>query len=243
MAVLAFLAFGAAIYANFWKENRRVEEVVVEGNRVIPSRDILALAKVPANALLFDLDLFEIERRVETNDFVKSAAVHRDIPHRVRITVEERIPVAAMTLNGRLYYLDDEGFVLPPTRSPFIFDLPVLTGSESSNEFVPGKQTKNRNALEALRILAIAKDISQDVYGNISEIRLDGGADIILYTSDGAVPVLLARDNIGAQLVTFEAFWHSEVARRGADQLQVVDLRFEHQVVVRWNRNAGDTHS
>jgi cell division protein FtsQ len=221
-----------AVYANMWKENRRVAEVVVEGNRIIPAKDILTLAKVPANSLLFDLDLYEIEQRVVKNEFVKSAAVHRDIPNRVRITVEERVPVAAMTMNDRLYYLDAEGNVLPPARSQFIFDLPVLTGSLPAAEFVAGKPTKNREALEALYILSVAKEVDEDLYGNISEIRLASGTDCMMYTSDAGIPVIIGRDNIGAKLVKFDAFWRSIVARQGADALQYIDLRFDDQVVV-----------
>jgi cell division protein FtsQ len=240
MALLALLAFGAAVYANIWKGNRRVEEVVVEGNRVIPSREILALAKVPANALLFELNLFEIEQRVEKNEFVKSATVHRDIPNRVRLTVEERIPVAALTMNDRLYYLDADGFVLPPARSQFIFDLPVLTGALPTGELIAGKQTKNRSVLDALHVLALAREVDEDVHSNISEIRLDGrrldsasGAAMMMYTSDAAVPVIIGRANVGAQLVKFAAFWKEVVARQGAEKLQYIDLRFEEQVVVR----------
>jgi cell division protein FtsQ len=184
---------------------------------------------------MFDLDLFEIEQRVIRNDFVKSAAVHRDVPDRVRITIEERIPVAALTMNGAVYYLDAEGYVLPPTRSQFIFDVPVLTGTMPMEEFIAGKQTKNRNALDALNILATAKQVDEDLHGNISEIRLNGGSDMVMYTSDAGIPVIVGRENIGVKLVKFDAFWHSIIARQGVDQLQYIDLRFEDQVVVRWS--------
>jgi cell division protein FtsQ len=233
MALLALMLVGMAVYANLWKENRRVEEVVVEGNRVIPSREILALAKVPANALLFELDLFEIERRVQKNEFVKSAAVHRDLPNRVRITVEERTPVAAVVMNGRPYYLDADGVVLPPARSPFIFDLAVLTGALPTAELLVGRQTKNRTVLDALHVLAVARAIDEHLHANISEVKLNGGAGMMLYTSDAAVPVILGRTNIGAQLVKLAAFWKEVVARQGAENMQYIDLRFEEQVVVR----------
>ncbi len=238
MTLLVMVLLGVAIYANKWKGNCRVAEVVVEGNRIIPARTILASAKVPSNNLLFDLDLYAIEQRVMKNEFVKSAAVHRDIPNRVRISIEERIPVAAMVLD-RLYYLDAAGYVLPPARSQFIFDLPVLTGTLPTNECVAGKQTKNRNALDALYILSVAKEIDEDMHRNISEIRIDGNQDFVFYTSEFGIPVILGREHVGTKLVKFDSFWKSVVARNGAHGLQYIDLRFEDQVVARYSVLSG----
>lgn len=242
MALLVLVLTGVAIYANVWKENRRVAEVVVEGNRILAAKDILVQAKVPANSLMFELDLYAIEQRVLKNDYVKSVAVHRDIPNRVRISIEERVPVAAMVLD-RLYYLDAEGYVLPPARSQFIFDLPVLAGVLPENEFAAGKQTKNSNVRDALYVLSVAKDVDEEMYRNISELRLDGNKDFVFYTAEFGIPVILGRDEIGTRLVKFESFWKSVVARQGADQLQYIDLRFDEQVVVRWNSEKQMTKS
>jgi cell division septal protein FtsQ len=169
-------------------------------------------------------------------------AVHRDIPNRVRISIEERIPVAAIVLD-KLYYLDSEGYVLPPARSQFIFDLPVLTGALPENEFAAGKQTKNKNVRDALYVLSVAKDVDEEMYRNISELRLDGMKDFVFYTAEFGIPVVLGREQVGPRLVKFDSFWKSVVVRNGASELQYIDLRFEDQVVVRWNHNEGDVHS
>lgn len=233
MILLGGVLLGVAIYANIWKENRRATEVVVEGNRVLAAKDILTLAAVPGNSLMFDLDLYAIEQRVGKNPYVKSVAVHRDIPNRVRISIEERIPVAAVVMD-RLYYLDAEGYVLPPARSQSIFDLPVLTGLPPG-EFVSGVRTKNRDALDALSILSVAQEIDDELYRNISEVHFDENTDPVLYTAEFGIPVVLGREQIGINLVKFDSFWKSVVAKNGAQQLQYIDLRFEDQVVVRWN--------
>ena len=240
MALLVLGVLSLAVYVNVWKEDRRVAEVVVEGNRITAAKDILLLARVSPNARLFDLDLYAIEQRVMKNEYVKTVAVHRDIPNRVRITIDERIPVAAIVLD-RLYYLDAEGFVLPPARSQYIFDLPVLSGSIAANDCIAGRQTKNATVREALRILSVARQVGDEVYRNISEIRLDGNREFIFYTAEFGIPVILGRDRIGAKLVKFDSFWNSAAVREGADRLQYVDLRFEDQVVVRWNHK--DAHS
>ena len=120
-------------------------------------------------------------------------------------------------------------------RSQFAFDLPVLAGLQSTAEFVAGKPTKNRGALDALNLLAMAKEIDDDLYRNISEIRLDGGSDLLFYTAESGVPVIIGRSNVGSKLVKLDAFWRSVVPLQGAARLQYIDLRFEDQVVVRWS--------
>ena len=233
MILLGGGILGVAIYANVWKESRRATDVVVEGNRILAAKDILTLAAVPGNGQMFELDLYAIEQRVNKNPYVKSVAVHRDIPDRIRISIEERVPVAIVVMD-RLYYIDAEGYVLPPARSQSIFDLPVLTGLPSG-EFVSGVRTKNRDALDALSILAVAQEIDEELYRNISEIHFEENKDAVFYTSEFGIPVVLGREQVGINLVKFDSFWKSVVAKNGAQQLQYIDLRFEDQVVVRWN--------
>lgn len=233
MMLLGGVILGVAIYANMWKENRRATEVVVDGNRILAAKDILTLATVPDNSLMFNLDLYAIEQRVRKNPYVKSVAVHRDIPNRIRISIEERVPVAAVVMD-RLYYLDADGYVLPPARSQSIFDLPVLTGLPSG-EFVSGVRTKNRDAFDALSILAVAREIDDELYRNISEIHFEENRDAVFYTAEFGIPVVLGREQVGINLVKFDSFWKSIVVKSGAQQLQYIDLRFEDQVVVRFS--------
>jgi cell division septal protein FtsQ len=248
MALLLVVLAGIAVYANVWKGSRRVVEVTVEGNRIVAAKDILALAKVPANNLMFDLDLYAIEQRILKNEYVKSAAVYRDIPNRIRITIEERVPVVAIVLE-RLCYLDDEGVILPPARSQFIFDLPLLTGMMTESELTYGKPTTNKNVLQGLEILSVAKAVDKEMYRNISEICLEANKGFVFYTAEFGVPVVLGRGDIGTKLVKFEGFWKSVVSRNSPEDLQYIDLRFNDQVVVQWstspiqNRESGDTYS
>lgn len=242
MAFLVIMVTAVAIQANLWKEDCRVEHITVEGNRNVPTKDILALAKVPENTKLFELDLYTIEQRVMKHAYVKSVAVLRDIPDRVRITIEERVPVAAMVAD-KLYYLDEEGYVLPQIRSQHIFDLPVLSGSLGEGTILTGKKSTNKSTLDALYVLSVARQIDEELYLNISEINVKNNGDFVFYTSEFGIPVVLGRTQVGTRLVKFDGFWKSVVASQGAHELLYIDLRFEDQVVVRWNHDNGDAHS
>lgn len=224
-----------AVRANMWKADMRVQEVVVTGNRIVAAGDILALAGTLKGQGLFDVDLFAIQNRVKNNTFVKGADVNRDVPDRVTITIQEREPVAIVALE-KLLYLDEEGYVLPPARSEFIFDLPVLTGNFKPSEVIPGRQTSNAELREALVILALSKRVDDALYRRISEVHVERGKDILFYTAEYGVPVVFGRGDASMKLVKLDTFWREFVKQRGAAELSYVDLRFEGQVVARWNR-------
>lgn len=227
---------GAAmvVWANLWKENLRLADISVAGNSIVEDKEILSLANINKGDRLFSVDLLAVQRRVLQNAFIQSVSVNREAPDHIAVTVRERVPLAAVVLD-KLEYLDAEGIVLPPSRSPNIFDLPVITGSFQQGEFVPGKRVQQGGVSEALEILAAARQIGDELYRRISEVHLESGKGIVLFTAESGVPVLIGHSDFAVKLLKFDGFWKEIVSHRGPDELVYVDLRFDDQVVVRWN--------
>jgi cell division protein FtsQ len=237
MILLLIVTVGAALGANMWERDFMVRDLHTEGNRIVSSSEIIGLAAIPKNQKLFDVDLNQARKRIRTNQFIRSVSVNRDVPDRISITVEERVPVAAI-LGEKTLYIDAGEMTPPPVRSEFIFDLPVLTGALPFAECVPGKRVSSDVLREALQIVVTAQKISDDFYRLISEVHVDPAHSISLFTSESGVPVLFGRGDPAGKLVRLEAFWREFVSQRGAGELQYIDLRFEDQVVVRWNQTA-----
>lgn len=235
MLLLVLTTVAVALGANIWTRDLTVREVTAEGNRIVPSADIIALAGIRKNERLYNIDLNAARKRIQANQFVRAVSLTREMPDRVEITVEERTPIAAIA-GTRTLYVDADGVVLPPTRSEFIFDLPILTGALPFAELVPGKRVAAEDVREALQIIATAQAISDDLYRLISEVHIDAGHQIQLFTSESGVPVLFGRGDVAGKMMKFEAFWKEFVHQRGAGELQYIDLRFEDQIVVRWNQ-------
>ncbi len=236
--LLVLGGIGAVIWANAWKGELRVNEVCVEGNRTVASEEILSAAAIHNSEKLYDADLFGIAQRVEQNHFLKSVSVRREVPGRITISVVERIPIAAVTLN-ELMYVDSEGYVLPSVLSENIFDIPVLTGTLPRNELVPGRKVSSALLKEAISVLTQAERIDEQLYRKISEVHIDGTNDLVFFTAEAGVPVIIGHDDIGIKLVKFDSFWKQQVDQRGVQDLQYIDLRFQDQVVVKWNQNKG----
>ena len=235
MVLLVLAAIGAGIGGTIWKRDLRVGAIRTEGNKIVPAAEILGSAGIRKGEKLLGLDLQAARTRVLANHFIKDASITREVPDRILISITERTPVAAV-VGERMLYLDEDGYVLPPARSEHIFDLPVLTGTLPAGDCVPGKQVKAENILDALALLATARRMSDDLYRRISEVHVDGGNDIVFYTSEFGVPVIFGRGAYGDKLAKFEAFWQEFASRRGPQNLHYVDLRFTDQVVARWNQ-------
>jgi cell division protein FtsQ len=232
---LGLLALGLIVAANYWKSDLKVRRVTIEGNRIVETAELTQLIKVPKNTQLQDIDLMAVRRDLMSHHFIKDAVVERDLPATLKVTVKERVPLAIIN-SAEILYLDDDGVVLPHSSSKQLFDLPVLTGLQEGIAVTPGMTLKSADVQEALKILACTKLVNKDLYHLISEVRLRNGGDIVLYASEWGVPIIFGRGDIPGKLVRLEAFWNDVVRESGSNNLQYVDLRFDDQVVVRWNK-------
>jgi cell division protein FtsQ len=232
---LTVLALGLVVAANYWKSDLKVKRVTIEGNRIVETAELMQLIKIPKNTQLQEIDLTAVRRDIMSHHFIKDAVVERDLPATLRVTVNERVPLAIIN-SSEILYLDDDGVVLPHSISKQLFDLPVLSGLPEGLGITPGATLKNADVQEALKILACTKLVNKDLYHLISEVRLRNGGDIVLYASEWGVPIIFGRGEIPSKLVRLETFWNDVVRARGSDNLQYVDLRFDDQVVVRWNK-------
>jgi cell division septal protein FtsQ len=231
--VLVFLIV-TSIAAHAWKSELPLTGVRSEGNRLVASEELLKLAALPKSARLYDIDLSAVRQRVRRNPFVEQVSVRRDVPGDVTLAVQERVPVAVLA-SDRMYLIDAAGTVLPPVRAGEAGDLPLITGAVPQAECVPGKQIASRAVRDALLMLDMARAISDECYGRISDISVGEGETMIAHTSEFGVPVIVRREDLASQMAKFDGFWRSVVYPRGAAGLQYVDLRFEDHVVVRWN--------
>ena len=220
--------------ANGWKAGLRATQFRVEGNRLVAANEIIQLMEIQKGVLLYKTDLTAIQRSVESHYYIKRATVERDLPNTICVRVEERLPLAVINVEG-LKYIDREGVVLPHADSKMLFDLPVISGIGSGVDCTLGAHVTDTEVTEAIDILSALKLTNRELFHNISEVELRNGGDIVLYTAEGGVPILFGRGNIMNKLVRLETFWYHTVIARGVRHLQYIDVRYEDQVIARWD--------
>lgn len=231
-----------AVVAGDWRETIAGVQLVVKGTRMASPQDIEALANVPDTATLASIDLMAIKKRVETNPFVREAVVKREPPEKLEIEIVERSPLAVLlNIHARDWLLDEDGYVIPMVEMGVVHDLPVVTGGNFTRELLPGIRITDERLLHALTMLKISRNINAELFDLISEINIDQKKDLILYTIESAVPVIVGSSvDAERKLRSFHAFWNTVAMQHDVRGIEYVDLRYRDEVVVRW-KTAVDT--
>ena len=113
LVALGVAALLALLWALTYSSLADVDRVVVQGAGHTTVADIRSAAAIGRGQPMAYLDTRGAARRIEALPWVASARVRRDLPGTVRITVVERVPVAASPLDGGGWrLLDSEGHAL-----------------------------------------------------------------------------------------------------------------------------------
>jgi cell division protein FtsQ len=190
---------------------------------------IQAIFVKDAGRSAFDIPLDERRRHLLAIDWVRDATVMRIWPGRIRVTIQERVPIAfaslpiARSARHWLALIDDQGVLLslpPRTRFP----LPVLSGiTEDQTEAV------RRQRVEAMRHLLAdlgpqAKDISEINTASLEDLR-------VVATVEGhAVELWLGDQHYRSRFLNFISHYRQI---RQDSQASIFDLRLDDRILVR----------
>lgn len=190
---------------------------------------ILAAFAGDAGKSVFEIPLAERRRHLLAVDWVREASVMRVWPDRIRIDIEERVPVAfaSLPIGGSarhwLALIDDQGVLLtlpPHTRFP----LPVLSGiSEDQSE------AERRQRVEAMRQLLAdlgsrAKEISEVNAATVEDMR------VVTTIGGRAVELWLGDQHFLSRYTNFLNHYREMQLDSNA---AVFDLRLDDRVLVR----------
>ena len=105
----------------------RVADITVTGRDKTPAADILAALRVGRNAPILDVDLGDAKARLEQIPSVQTAVVDRRLPDILRVSLQERRPVALWQHDGVYMLVDKDGHQFPGAVDEFQ-SLPLIVG-------------------------------------------------------------------------------------------------------------------
>ena len=202
-----------------WKDNLKTVGVRVVGARSLSKNAVTTLANIPMKSLIYKLDFMEIRQKIMKEPLLKDVRLNREFPGLVRIEVVEREPIA--TLNcGQMRFVDAEGVVLPYLNGERKLDLPLIIGIDGLQAERVGVPILNKELFAALEIKQQAQILDSAIYHMISELDMNHGGDIKIYSLDAGVPVILGKEDIPKKLLMFETFWTGFVGSGDAQKLK-----------------------
>ena len=232
--VAGLMGLGVLALAGWnWLNGLVCEEIVISGNRHAASEEVLAIARVDTGVRLFGIEIALIEDRVRRHPWVRSADIVRLPPSTLSIEIEEREPVLlAIGADGIPgMYLDAAGFMMPAAGDD-VYDVPLLHDARLPSN--PSQPVQSRPLLELLSALGELDPAVQPLISSF-EVEPDGELAMRTIPAAGRTPIYvrLGRREFANKFERLSAFWEQAVLSRPEMRFNLIDLRFDSQIVTR----------
>jgi cell division protein FtsQ len=214
-----------------WKETLLVESFEISGTHILSPSELIGLAGIQPDEPMYRCDLFEMQKRICANPYVSEARINRQFMNLLQIEIVERTPFASMS-GSELRYLDSQGVVLPVRMTGAKFDLPLINGVKNIDSVKLGETVQDENVSLGIQILQAGQ--AAGFYRTISEVNMNNGGDVILYSAERGIPIMFGRDDIVKKMFMLQAFWTDFMNADSSSRAQYVDARFDGQIVVKW---------
>jgi cell division protein FtsQ len=164
-------------------------DVVVSGNRIVPTAEILQRAAIAPHVNMWLQDPRAIASRVESIAYVDTASVRRIPPVTMRIAVTERTPFALLRSGSSAAIVDRSLRVLALAATSDPSDLPVLTANSGvplvvgSSVTDPAVTNLRDDYLAMVDAHVIPVALRLDRYGGLIAV-VRGGVQVLLGDGD-----------------------------------------------------------
>lgn len=211
-----------------------LEAVETVGSPRIPPDWIEHALAPELGSNLLSLPLDRVRRRLEENPWLGRIEARKELPHVLRVTVEERVAVAVLETEDGLYYLDGDGariarlepedsagaLVRIAAGATAIGVSPALATSESSS-------VRHALAIEA----SLNQSSGPEWRLPVLWVEVVGDDDYRVYLGTLPFPILVRSQDVAPRIDLLEELRPAILER--APILAEVDLRFESRVIVR----------
>ncbi len=237
--LLALCALAAALWAvrSFFQHDPhfRIDSsasIEATGNTELSRPDLLRVFGSDLGRNIFFVPLARREAALEAEPWVRHATVMRLLPHTLRVTVQERTPVAFVRVGRAIELVDGDGVLLPMAPATLASrhdSFPVVVGLD------PGSPPESRAArMHVYRQFVAALDAgSEKVSSQLSEVDLLDPEDVRAVVPAQGSDILLHFGN-SDYLERWRSYrQHLPEWRQQYPNLSAVDLRYDRQVVLK----------
>lgn len=220
VAVLAIVvACGIWIWQHAQSDARfAVKHIEIAGEVHTPRAAIDRVAQRYVGLNLFQIDIARVQRDLGGVGWISRINIEKKLPDTLRIKITERTPVALVSSNGTLRYVDEAGAAFAElTPAAGDNDLPLITGASGP---------------ELTRAIALLRELrarDREIYSRVSEVRPIAPRGFAIFDRELGAFVYADADNVSAK-------WRSLYAILGAEnhpRIEYADLRFADRVIVR----------
>ena len=175
------------------------------------------------------VNLNTLEKYLKTIRWIKHVEIFLDNTQALQVKIEQRIPIARIfTASGNSFYIDKEGLQLP-LKQLTVLRLPVFTNFPSDQQ-----NLSKPDSLLLNDILHFTKAVQNDSFfmAQTAQVNIAVNGDFELVPTVGDHLVLIGSvENIEDKLNRLYTFYKSVWVQSGLNAYQVIDCRFDNQIV------------
>ncbi len=229
--------FALGLYAQQWKQSVWVREVIFSGNYLLSGDELKRKTEGLVGKNIGDVDSEALSEELMALPYVRRAEVIKELSGIIRISLEERLPMARLVRGDKVQVIDTEGYILPWRDHSSASSLLRVAGLKTSRaEAAPLSKAQDkgftvlREMIDAVKSTEYARLLIRDIVlsqKNKTYFSVAGSPTRFIVGNDG---------DYKEKLKKFEIFWQKVVAKKGLDGYATVDLRFTGKVFAVENR-------
>jgi hypothetical protein len=214
-----------------------VSAIDVRGNTILTDEEVVALSGLSHGESLLGVGLADVEEEIGRSSRIGRARASRRLPGTIVITLDENLPAALIADgSGGFAEVTDARVVLECVElSPFV-DLPFIGGTFGPVE--AGAELDSEELALALELLSLMKQVSQELWAEVSEVRIAPGSGLIIYTVADGAEVRVGSGALGTSGLRDLWLVMCDLRARGLTA-ESIDLRFDGQLVVKLSPGTG----
>ena len=203
-AALAGAVYGGRYFV-YHSPRLALREVRITGTRHLSPAVIQQRATVDLGTNLLHIDSDAVVARLQSEPWIKSVRVRRELPNTLHIDLVEHEPAALVSLES-LYLCNSDGLVFKRAHPSEYGELAVITGIGRA-----GYVLEPTYAREQIRtsLAALARYQKESHRPPIGEVHVDRFVGVTLYTRQGVALQLGQGDDaeLDARLARFDVLW------------------------------------
>ncbi len=209
---------------------RRIE---IRGHSIVSRAEVINVIDLPLTGSIFDVDLADIQHKVERLNFIHGVRLGRIFPHTVFVDIVENRPLAYVAAL-EFFVLTAEGSALPLPNGRYELELPTVTGIPGVISALDAGHIDGHEKLERAReILGYMQTAFPVLYQELSEIVFSDAGEITLYLAETSTAVRLGDSDLKQRIATLDAFLTTVMGQRSVVDYSYIDLRYKQQIIVR----------
>lgn len=231
--LLILLLLITASYFFMQSATFNVKNIVVLGNKEVPSEEVVKLSGLRTGINIFSVKPEPAIAALATNPLIAEARIKNDYPSSLEIQVTERKAVALVPSQNGMMYIDPEGYCIKEKRELSALDLPIITGTVIPAEFPLGKKFASADLAMGIEVV---KQLDDDMKKRITEINVKNNY-ISLYLTDNSEVRIGEPERLKEKLAMFDSIMGEEAKKKDKKAIQYIDVSFEGAPVIKYKEN------